>query len=598
MMARLRPGVSLMQAQAALGPVFHQWVASTATNDRERSNLPELWVREGASGLDTLRRRYSKPLYVLLAMVGLIMAIACANIANLLLARAEARRREMAVRLSMGAGRLRVIRQLLTESLLLASIGGALGVLFAVWGIRFLSLLLANGSEQFTLHPDLNWRVLGAALALSMITGLLFGLAPALQSTRVDVMPALKETRGGQRGSRRSFRPVSLSHALVVSQIAISLLMLVAAGLFVRTLSNLQSIQLGFNRQDLLLFQMNARQAGHRDPEIIAFYSDLQKRFSAIPGVRNASASHSPLLGQGSWMTDVAPVSKQPKATTHILMTGPEFFSTMQIPVLLGRAIDERDRPGSLPVAVVNEAYVKTNFGDENPLGQHIVIQRRPPFGEQEVEIVGVARNARYGALKGDFRDVVYVPFHQHSYYPVEEMTFALRTSGDPLRYVNTVRAIVRQADARVPVTNVKTQAEQIDQIMNQEIIFAKLCTGFAILALVIACVGLYGVMAYTVARRTGEIGIRMALGAQRGAVVWMVLREVFMLAAVGLAIGAPTALGASKFVESFLFGMKPNDPRALTLAVTILLTSSLLAGYFPARKASRIDPMIALRHE
>jgi macrolide transport system ATP-binding/permease protein len=324
----------------------------------------------------------------------------------------------------------------------------------------------------------------------------------------------------------------------------------------------------------------------------------LQKRFSAIPGVHSASVSHSPLLGEGSWMSDVVPVGKEPKATTHVLMTGPEFFSTMQIPVLLGRVIDERDRPGSPAIAVVNEAYVKTNFGERNPLGEHIVIHRRPPFEHRDVEIVGVVKNARYGELKGDFRDVVYIPFNQGSYYPVDDMTFALRTSGDPLRYVHTVREIVHQADARVPVTKVKTQAAQIDQIMNQEIVFAKLCTGFAILALVIACVGLYGTMTYRVARRTSEIGIRMALGAQRGSVVWMVLREVFALAALGLAISVPMALGMSKFVESFLFGVKPNDPGALTLAVATLLTAALIAGWVPARKASRIDPMVALRHE
>src|SRR5213596_3928701 len=323
MMGRLRPGVSMAQAQAVLAPRFHQWVATTATTDGERAKLPALMLNPGAAGLGSLRRQYSKPLYVLLTMVALILAIACANIANLLLARATARRREMAVRLSLGAGRFRVVRQLLTESLLLASIGGALGVLFAVWGIRFLTVLLANGRENFTLHPDLNWHVLGAAAALSMITGLLFGLAPALRSTRMDVMPALKATRAGQPSSRHSFRRAGLSRVLVVSQIAISLLMLVAAGLFVRTLSNLQSIQLGFNREDLLLFQMNARQAGHRDPEIIAFYGDLQKRFGAIPGVRSASVSHSPLLGEGSWQGDVVPAGKQPipGVTTHILMT-------------------------------------------------------------------------------------------------------------------------------------------------------------------------------------------------------------------------------------------------------------------------------------
>ena len=597
MMARLRPGVSLTQAQAALGPVFHQWVAATA-NDRERATLPELLVREGAAGLNTLRRQYSKPLYVLLAMVGLILAIACANIANLLLARAAARRREMAVRLSIGAGRFRVIRQLLTESVLLASIGGALGVAFALWGIRFLSLLLANGREDFTLHPDLNWHVLGATLALSLLTGLLCGLAPALQSTRVDVMPALKETRAGQPGSQHSFRRPGLSQLLVATQIGISLLMLVAAGLFVRTLSNLHSIQLGFNRENVLLFQMNARQAGHRDPEIVTFYSDLQKRFSAIPGVRAASASHSPLLGQGTWSGYVVPVGQPRRVPTHILMTAPDFFKTMQIPVVLGRAFDDRDQPGSPAVAVVSEAYVKRNFPDRNPLGRHIIIGRRSPLEDRNVEIVGVARNARYGALKGEFRDIAYVPFNQGSYFPVEEMTFALRTSGDPLRYVNTVRAIVSQADRRVPVTDVKTQSAQIDQMTNQEIIFARLCTAFAILALLIACVGLYGAMSYTVARRTGEIGIRMALGAQRGAVVWMVLRQAFVLAAVGLAIGVPAALSTSKLIESFLFDVKPNSPASLAGAVAILLSAVILAGYVPARKASRVDPMTALRHE
>ncbi len=596
-MARLRPGVSLSQAQAALGPVFRHWVDSTAANDRERAALPELLVREGATGLNTLRRQYSKPLYVLLVMAGLILAIACANIANLLLARATARRREMAIRLSVGAGRFRVIRQLLTESALLASIGGGVGVAFAIWGIQFLTFLLANGREDFTLRPELNWHVLGAAVALSLLTGLLFGLAPALQSTRVDVIPALKEARAGQPGLQRSYRRASLSQALVVTQIGMSLLMLVAAGLFVRTLSNLQSIQLGFNRENVLLFRLNARQAGHGDPEIHKFYRDLQNRFGAIPGVLGASASQSPLLGEGTWSSPVVPVGQQRKASTHILMTTPDFFKTMQIPVVLGRAFNDRDQPGTAPVAVVSEAYVRNYFPDRNPLGQHLTIRPGRPEG-RDVEIVGVAKDARYGVLKGEFRDILYLPFNQGSYVLVEDMTFALRTSGDPLRYVNTVRAMVSQADARVPVTDIKTQAAQVDQIMNQEMIFARLCTAFAILALLIACIGLYGTMSYTVARRTGEIGIRMALGAQRSAVVWMVLRQAFVLAIVGLAIGLSSALGLSRFVESFLFGVQPNSPAALVLAVAILLSAVLVAGYVPARKASRIDPMTAVRHE
>ncbi|HEY3841386.1 MAG TPA: ABC transporter permease [Bryobacteraceae bacterium] len=600
MMARLRPGVSLTQAHAALGPLFHQWVESTAANQRERAQVPDLLIREGGAGLDTLRRQYSKPLYVLLAMVALILAIACANIANLLLARAAARRREMAVRLSIGAGRFRIIRQLLTESALLASIGGAAGLAFAFWGMRFLSLLLANGREDFTLHPTLNWRVLGAAAALSLLTGLLFGLAPALQSLRVDVVPALKETPAGQPHSQPSFLSMSLSRMLVVTQIGISLLMLVAAGLFVRTLSNLQSIQLGFNRENVLLFRMNARQAGHRDPEITTFYRDLQKRFSAIPGVRGATASDAPLLGQGTSSGPVVPVGTLPKAgkSIHILLTGSDFFTTMQIPVLLGRGIDERDQPGSLAVAVVSEAYAKTYFDGRNPIGRLLSVPNRASQKDQQVEIVGVAGNARYGDLKGEFRDIVYLPFSQGSYRPVDDMTFALRTGGDPLAFVKTIREIVRQADARVPVTNVRTQAALIDQIMNQEIILARLCSVFAFLALLIACVGLYGTMAYTVARRTSEIGIRMALGAQRGVIVGMVLRQVFVLAMSGLAIGVPVALVTSKFVQSFLFDVQPNSPASLWGAIAILLGAVLLAGYLPARKASRIDPMNAVRHE
>jgi macrolide transport system ATP-binding/permease protein len=413
--------------------------------------------------------------------------------------------------------------------------------------------------------------VLGAVAAISLLTGMLFGLAPALESTRVDVMPALKEARNSRPHARFRF---SLSHVLVVSQIALSLPMLVGAGLLVRTLSNLQSVQLGFNRENLLVFKLNARMAGHRDPEIAGFYTELQKQFNAIPGVRQASLSNSPLLGEGAWFHTVSPAGQQPNppVNTHILTVGSGFFSTMQIPILRGREINERDRPGSSPVAIVNEAWAKANFGGQDPLGRHIVFERTPWLESRDIEIVGLAKNARYGDLKEDFPPTVYVPFEQGSYVRVEEMTFALRTAGDPLGYIDSVRGIVHQADPRVPVTNVKTQAGEIDQTLNQEIVFAELCSAFAILALVIACVGLYGTVSYDVAQRTGEIGIRMALGAQRAAVLWMVLRDVIVLSAVGFMISVPAALGASKFIASFLFGMKPNDPVALTMAAAILL--------------------------
>jgi predicted permease len=596
-MGRLRPGVSLRQAQSTLAPLFYQWANGTARSDKERSNLPQLVVRQGTNGLSTLRRAYSKPLYVLLGMVGLILAIACANIASLLLARSAARRREIAVRLSIGGTRWRIIRQLLTESLVLSSLGGIAGVLFAIWGMRFITLLLANGQEDFTLRAELNWHVLAVAAALSIVTGILFGLAPALESTRPGVMPALKRVRAAEAHSRSR---VSLGRILLAGQIAISLLMLVAAGLFVRTLSNLQAIQLGFNRENILLFELNARQAGHNDPEIVSWYSDLQKRFSAIPGVRAASLSHMPLVGHGSWFSAVTPAGKQPKPgeLTHILQVGQGYLTTMQIPLLAGRDIDERDRPGSPRVAIVNETWAKSHFGDENPMGRRIAFEEENPSLRQEIEIVGVARDARYGGhLTEAFQPVVYLPFTQ-PHFPVQKMTFALRTTGNPSAHATTIRDLVRQADPRVPVADIRTQAADVDRVMNQEIIFARLGSGFALLALLIACVGLYGAMSYTVARRTGEIGIRMALGAPRGSVVWMVLREVLALAVAGLAIGVPACLLASKLVKSFLFGLEPNDSLAISVAVATLLAASLAAGYAPALRASRIEPTVALRHE
>jgi macrolide transport system ATP-binding/permease protein len=596
MMGRLRSGVTLAQAQAAMAPVFHQWVEATASNERERESLPALTIREGAGGLATLRRRYSRPLYVLLTMVGLVLAIACANVANLLLARAAARRREMAVRLSIGAGRMRLVRQLLTESVCLGFAGGAAGIGLALWGVRFLTALLANGNENFTLRAGLNWHVLAVTFALSVLCGTVFGLAPAIQSTRPDVIPALKEGLTGGMGWRpsRGFRRVGVSQALVVSQIAISLLMLVAAGLFVRTLSNLQSIPLGFNRENVLLFQLNARQAGHRDPEILAFYEELRKRFAAIPGVRNATLSHASLLGAGRGL-DVLISGKPAAPATRILHTGPGFFTTMQIPMLLGREIDERDTPASPNVVVVNERFVKLHFGDRSPLGRHITRGGPHP---REMEIVGVASDAHYGRLKDDPPPVLYIPYNQEEQPRMQQMVYALRTTGDPLACVKPVREIVHRADSRIPLTEVRTEAAEIDRAMNQEIVFARLCTGFAALALIIAAVGLYGTTAYGVARRTGEIGIRMALGAQRGVVVRMILRQVLVLAAVGLAIGLPAAAGASKLVQSFLFGVRANDPLTLTSAVGILLVAVILAGYMPARKASRIDPINALRDE
>ncbi len=610
MMARLRPGVTMAQAEAQLAPQFQQWVATSAQNDVQRSNLPVLYLREGAGGLDTLRRRFSKPLYVLMTLVGLILAIACSNVANLQLVRASSRRREIALRLTEGASRMRVIRQLLTESILLSSLGGALGLLVAIWGIRFLTMLLGDSSDLGAFRAELNWHVAGFTAALSLLTGVLFGLVPALQSTKLDLVTALKETRWQQPRPRHgsglglglsglwaSLSSISLSQVLVAGQIGLSLLILVAAGLFLRTLSNLESVNVGFNRQNLLLFELNARQSGHHDGEINDFYNDLRERFATIPGIVSAGLARGSMIGGEDQMPIGLP-GGQPDINNRYLTVGPRFLTTMQVPILIGRDIDERDRTTSQAVAVVNEQFAKTNFHGENPLGHHVILWKgiNGDVG-RDMEIVGVAKNASYGNLKRDIPPVIYLPFNQGIPLP-NEMMFALRTTGDPLVFVNTVREIVHQADSRLPVSHVRTQQAEINDQVRPETILAELCTAFAILALTIACVGLYGTISYTVARRTGEIGIRMALGAQRGPVLWMVLRQVIVLAAVGLAVSLPIALGTSKFVESFLFGMKPNDPLALAAAVMILLLAALLAGGLPARRAAHVDPMTALRHE
>ena len=599
MMGRLKPGVDLAHAQAALAGPFGQWVATTAADDRERANLPVLRVDEGAAGLDSLRRQYSKPLYVLLAMVGLILAIACANTANLLLARSATRAREIAVRVSLGAGRWRVVRQLLTESVLLATLSGALGILVALAGMGALTRWLSNGEESFTLHAELNWHVLVVTLALSLACGVLYGLAPALQATRPTLTKTLRDRSVGKSGARLRVARPSLTQALVVAQIATSLLLLVAAGLFVRTLSNLQSVSLGFNRDNVLLFELNATQAGVPEARAADFYADLRRRLSDVPGVRDVTLSHASLIRAGRAHPITIDGRPAPRST-RVLWTGPRFFTTMQIPLLRGREIADSDRQGTLRVAVVSELFARANFGDADPIGRRIAIGGSLKVDGEPLalEIVGVASSARYGGLKGAVPPVVYVAYAQLPSSQQRRMTYAMRTQGDPMGYVAAVRRIVHDADGRVPVTDVKTQAADIDQTINQEIVFARLCSAFAMLALTIACVGLYATMAYAVARRTGEIGVRLALGAGRGAVIWMILRDVCVLAGVGLAIGVAASVVTSRLVESFLFETQPNDPRAVAIAAAILLIAALVAGYGPARRASRVDPLTALRHE
>jgi len=590
-MGRLRPGTSISEAQTVLAARFQRYVNSTASTEEEKVDLPALVLAAGGSGIDSLRREYSKPLYLLMAMVGLILAIACANIANLLLARAAARQREIAVRLSLGAARLRVIRQLLTESLLLAFLGGMLGVWVAELGIRFLTWLLANGRDSFTLHASLSGQVLAFTFALALITGILFGLVPAIQATRVDITPALKQIRASASRSR-----LRLNKMLAIYQVAISLLLTIAAILFVRTLSSLHSVELGFDDENVLLFRLNARQAGYSDAALDRFYTDLWARFRTIPGVLDLSLSDFALVSGATGQTGVAIPGRQVphgRESTSVLKIGPAFFSTMRIPILLGRELQERDMTRSFKVAVVNEVFAKKYFPNQNPTGRHFDLGGDGGKSD-EFEIIGVAKAARYNSLKQAIPPVVYIPFSQR----VDGMSFELRTHSDPLGLVATVRQIVRQVDPHLPVTDVNTQSRQIDQTINTERIFAQLCSCFATLALLMSCIGLYGMMAYTVERRTGEIGIRMALGADRRRIISMVLREMILIGATGLTIGLAAAWGTTRYLESFLFGLKPKDPLAILLATGILVVALVVACYHPALRASRIDPLTALRHE
>jgi predicted permease len=591
MTARLRPGVTLTQAQIAIAGQFRQYTASLAATSQDRAVLPEVWLEPGASGLDSLRNTYSQPLHVLMAMVAIILTIACANLANLLLARSAARRREIAVRLSLGAGRARIVRQLLTETVMLSLLGGAGGVAFGYWGIQSITWLIANGRANFTLYAHLNAPVLAFTSALSVITGLAFGLAPALQATRLDLTPSLRAGKSADpAGPRRWIAGFTATRALLIAQIAMSLLLVIGAAVFVRNLVNLNAIDLGFNRDQLLVFSLNPRQAGYKGEATARFLGQVEDRIREIPGVRDVGLSSFPLVSRFTNSTGLE--SPHSDITVNLLSVDEGFLRTLQIPIMLGRGLEHRDI--TTPAAVVvSQKFSDTVFPNQNPLGLHFALQRRAG----DFEIVGVARNAHYNSIEEDARAVVYLPF-TCDVANLTGMYFNIRTAGNPMNFVGAIREIVRQQSPTVLMTSVNTESRIIDQTIGQQRTFADLGACFAGLALVIACVGLYGAMAYAVARRTGEIGIRMALGAQRRIILWMVMREVLVVAAIGLAVGYYIARQTGHWIESFLFAMKPNDATATLLAIAILFVAALMAGFAPAWRASRIHPMTALRNE
>jgi predicted permease len=596
---RLRPGIAMPQAETVLKGVFSRYVESTVNGDKERRGAkPQLFLEEGGAGEDSLRRQYGEPVLVLMTMVALILAIACANVANLMLSRATARRREIAVRLSLGAGRWRLVRQLMTESLVLSLTGAILGLPVAFAGIRGISWLISDPVEGPAMQASLDWPVLAFTFGLAVLSGVVFGLAPALQSTRQDAAPALKETRAGSPGIRRRFGiRTGPGSVLIVSQIAMSLVLATAAGLFIRTLVSLNAVDLGFNRENLLVFSINARDAGYKGEGLIDYYDGLLRKFSRMPGVRSAALSGY-LLVSFHWDDDsvTIPGSTPPADkpfSTALMRVDSAFLPTMQIPMLLGRGLEARDMQ-SPRVAVVSELFAKKYFPGMNPLGRRIGIG---DHSIPDIEIVGVAKTTRYNHLQEETPTVAYVPYTQD---PAQlwGVSFEIRTAGDPLALAATVRRVVHDASPTIPIDGVSTQSAVIDSTIAQQRTFADLCSGFAILALLIACVGLYGTMSYAVERRTSEIGIRMALGAKRGRIVWMVLRRVCALVAVGLAAGLATAWSTGHYVASFLYGVKPDDLRVMAAAAGALIVAAIAAGSGPAWRASRIDPMAALRHE
>ncbi len=596
-MARLQPGVTLEHAQATLAPPFQQFTEQIKASGRWLQ-APTLTLVPGAQGIDGLRRGYATPLLLLMALAGLILMLACSNIVNLLLARSHAREREIALRMSLGAARARVIRQLLTESLVLASAGGVLGVAIAVISEPLVTSLIAGGRPNFTLHTELNWRVLLFACGLSILTGLLFGIVPALKSTRTVRLDAIKSTRS--TAASASGHLSTPTRAMLVLQMGAALVLLVTAGLFARTLANFGAVDLGFNPNHVLTVRLNARQAGLDDTGAIEIYRDLRRRFAAMPGVDTVGMSDMTLMGDGSSSTTVRPAGTEIKNSSDILNVGAGFFRAMEVSLVKGRGIEDDDvRPGAKPVVVVSEAYAQKYFGNVNVVGQRLEMpDDGPRVAALSFEIVGVARDVRYGRLLLERPTLVYVPFNHAIFGAVRDIVYEIRSNPAAGAQEQTIRQIVHDANSRIPITRVATQTALIDRQIATPILLTRLCTIFAALALTIAAVGLYGTVSYDVSRRTQEIGVRMALGARRAQVMRLVIGNVFVLAAFGIALGVPGALFASKFAETYLYGVTGRDPLTIAGAVGVLLVAALLASYVPARVAAGLNPTAALRRD
>jgi predicted permease len=599
---RLAPGATAEQARADIEALWDGYLTEVGMPREKRGYFSGIALVPAARGANELRRTYAEPLMIVMAIVGVVLLIGCANVANLLLARATARQNEMAVRLAIGASRGRLIRQLLTEGVVLVSLGAGAGLLFARWGASFLVAVLAGPSQRVVLEPHFDLRVLGFTAGVSVATALLFSLAPALRATRVDA------AKPGQAGATPHNR---LGRTLVVAQVTLSVLLLCGAALFLRTLHNLNSVPSGFDRDGVLTMQVEATVPGRtvrpKTPaefradhaRLGAIWSGFIERVREVPGVSSAAvATMNPLSG---WNRGV-------KIAIHGPVQGPEkdrgisinqvtdgYFETTGIRPLAGRVFTPRDRAGSLRVAILNETAARAFFGVESPLGRQVNFPGQ--YVEDEFEIVGVVADTRYKDLRTPDERMAYVPLAQ-AIDPITAAVVAVRGPGDVIRLAPSIRAIATETVPGGFVTEIATLDQQVEMSLVRERMLALLATFFAALALILACIGLYGVMAYRVARRTREIGIRIAVGASQASVVWMMVRETLLLVTIGAALGTLASLAANRYIAGQLFGVTPRDPVAIVVALSVLGIVTMVAGYVPARQASHIDPVRALRAE
>jgi predicted permease len=605
-MARMRPGVTLQQSKAAINFVFKglliNALGSSGTQEQRRDYLnQQINPQPGSRGSSTLHEAFANPLKVLMGIVVFVLLIACANVANLLLARGAARQKEFAVRMAVGAGRSRLVRQLLLESFLLAFLGAATGAVLAQWVDRLLlrevvGVSLGPGAIQLGVGVDA--RTLGFTVVVAVVTTLLFGVIPALRATSLDVSPVLKSAPGARPGGT-SHHFLSTGKSLVVAQVAISMILLVAAGLFVHSLERLSEVSLGYNRDRLLLFKLDAAPASYKGPATIRMEQDLLARFSAIPGVRAATLSSNGLF-QGSESADpIAVEGYTPKSGEEIHSrmdhVGPDYFSTIGIPLLRGREIGPQDSVTGPRAAVINLAFAREFFPHTDPIGKHV--RDTYPGNPGEMEIVGVVADAKYHSLREETRPRIFAPI----FNPLWEhaaVAYEIRTAADAGSVGRALRKVVQETNPALPQIEIETMSGLVDRSLGTDRLIAMLSSCFGALALLLASIGLYGVMSYAVARRTNEIGIRMALGARRSDVLRLVLGHGSKLTLLGVGIGIVGALALTRFMSSLLYGVKPTDPLTFFIVSAVLAGVALLASYIPARRATKVDPLVAVRYE